>query len=186
MAELGYIRVSTVDQNLDRQLDGLTLDKVFEDKLSGKNTSRDGLHALIDYAREGDTVHVHSIDRLARSIVDLKTLVGEWNAKGISVRFHKENMHFASGGANSAMTELMFNMLASFAEFERSIMLERQREGIAKAKEKGVYKGRKADTERNEQILALLDSGMSVRKIALEVGCNPSTVQRVKKQRTDG
>ncbi|NOI73126.1 resolvase [Vibrio owensii] len=181
MADLAYIRVSSTDQNVDRQLDGLTFDKTYIDKITGSTTDRPALLELKEYARSGDVIHVHSIDRLARSLIDLKTLVSDWNKKGISVKFYKENMVFSAGKTNDPMTELMFNMLASFAEFERSMIRSRQAEGIAKAKLAGVYKGRKANKERNSRIEVLLSEGMSIRKIANEVGCNPSTVQRVKR-----
>ncbi|MFV3403276.1 recombinase family protein [Pseudomonas sp. NY15463] len=181
MANIGYIRVSTADQNTDRQLDGITLDKRFEDKLSGSTTDRPQLLAMIEWVREGDVVHVHSIDRLARSMSDLLKIVADLNAKRVAVRFHKEDMTFT--GEDSPMQKLMLNMMGSFAQFEREVMKERQREGIAKAKEKGVYKGR-AKTVDDAAILALLTEGKTVRAVAAELGINPSTVQRAKKAAT--
>lgn len=178
MAHVGYIRVSTEIQNTERQLDGVSLDKRFEDKLSGATTERPQLIAMIDYVREGDVVHVHSIDRLARSMADLLSLVGTLNAKGVHVNFHKESMVFT--GEDSPMQKLMLNMMGSFAQFEREVMKERQREGIAKAKERGVYKGR-VKTIDDSAILALLNEGKSIRAVAAELGVNPSTVQRAKK-----
>ena len=179
MAELAYIRVSTVEQNTERQLSGcgITFDKVYEDKASGGSTKRPELAKLMDYAREGDTIHVHSIDRLARSLDDLRKLVTDWNNKGITVRFHKEGLNF-SADDNTPIAELMLNMLGAVAQFERAIIRERQAEGIAKAVLKGKYKGRNPDHERNTTIRKLRDSGMSIRKIAVELNCNPSTVQR--------
>lgn len=181
MANIGYIRVSTADQNTDRQLDGITLDKRFEDKLSGSTTDRPQLLAMIEWVREGDVVHVHSIDRLARSMSDLLKIVADLNAKRVAVRFHKEDMTFT--GEDSPMQKLMLNMMGSFAQFEREVMKERQREGIAKAKEKGVYKGR-TKTIDDSAILALLAEGKTVRAIAAELDINPSTVQRAKKTAT--
>jgi DNA invertase Pin-like site-specific DNA recombinase len=178
MTNIAYIRVSTVDQNTDRQLDGMTFDKVFIDKLSGSDTNRPQLLAMIEWARAGDVVHVHSIDRLARSMADLLKIVSDLNAKGVHVRFHKEDMKFT--GEDSPMQKLMLNMMGSFAQFEREVMKERQREGIAKAKEKGVYKGR-VKTVDDAAILALLNAGKSVRAVAAELDINPSTVQRAKK-----
>ena len=178
MTNIAYIRVSTVDQNTDRQLDGMTFDKTFTDKLSGSDTNRPQLIAMIEWAREGDVVHVHSIDRLARSMSDLLKIVADLNAKRVAVRFHKEDMTFT--GEDSPMQKLMLNMMGSFAQFEREVMKERQREGIAKAKEKGVYKGR-AKTVDDAAILALLSEGKTVRAVAAELGINPSTVQRAKK-----
>lgn len=178
MSQVAYIRVSTVDQNTDRQLDGLTFDKVFADKVSGATTDRPQLQAMLGYVREGDTVHVHSIDRLARSMADLLKIVADLNTKGVHVKFHKEAMTFT--GEDSPMQKLMLNMMGSFAQFEREVMKERQREGIAKAKDRGVYKGRIKAVD-DAAILALLDSGKSIRAVAAELGVNPSTVQRAKK-----
>lgn len=179
MAELVYIRVSTVEQNTERQLSGcgITFDKVFEDKSSGGSTNRPELLRMMEYAREGDTIHVHSIDRLARSLDDLRKLVTDWNNNGITVRFHKEGLNFTAGD-NTPIAELMLNMLGAVAQFERFIIRERQAEEIAKAKAKGKYKGRKTDAERNEKILQLRAAGIPIRKIAKQLGCNPSTVQR--------
>lgn len=137
---VGYIRVSSVDQNTERQLDGISPDKVFTDKASGKDTNRPELQAAINYVREGDTLIVHSMDRLARNVEDMLRIVRELNSKGVSVVFVKENMNFAAGNDDPRST-LMFTMLAAFAQFERSLIKERQREGIAIAKAKGKYKG---------------------------------------------
>ena len=180
MANVGYIRVSTVDQNTARQLDNLQLDKVFTEHKSGKNKNRDQLKALIDYVREGDTVHVHSIDRLARNLADLKELVNQFNDKGVSVQFHKEGMKFNNDKSDS-MTNLLFNILGSFAEFERELMLERQREGIAKAKEEGKYKGRTKSVDDDAIRSAMNKDGASYRKVAKELGVSLSTVQRAMK-----
>lgn len=180
MADVGYIRVSTVDQNAIRQLDGLKLDKVFTEYASGKNKDREQLKALLDYVRDGDTVHVHSIDRLARNLADLKDLVNTMNDKGVSVHFHKEGMKF-NGDKKDSMTNLLFNILGSFAEFERELMLERQREGIAKAKEEGKYKGRTKTVDDDAIRSAMSKEGASFRKVAKELGVSLSTVQRAMK-----
>ncbi|MFR9680774.1 recombinase family protein [Acinetobacter sp. SEK570] len=180
MANVGYIRVSTVDQNTVRQLDGIELDKTYSEYASGKNTNREQLKALIDYVREGDTVHVHSIDRLARNLSDLKELVDMLNGKGVSVHFHKEGMKF-NGHKKDSMTNLLFNILGSFAEFERELMLERQREGIAKAKEEGKYKGRVKTVDDDAIRLAMKQDKASFRKVAKELGVSLSTVQRAMK-----
>ncbi|EGR1310834.1 resolvase [Vibrio cholerae] len=182
MAELAYIRVSTIEQNTERQLAKCTIefDKVYEDKASGGSTNRPELAKLIDYAREGDTIHIHSIDRLARSLDDLRQLVTGWNKKGITVRFHKEGLHFTADDT-TPIAELMLNMLGAVAQFERAMIKERQAEGIAKAKAKGKYQGRKPDLERNFKILELRESGKSLRKIASMLDCNLSTVQRALK-----
>ncbi|WP_250501429.1 recombinase family protein [Caballeronia sp. GAWG1-5s-s] len=139
---IGYKRVSTVDQNTERQLDGAQLDKVFEDKASGKDANRPQLTAALDYARDGDTLVVHSMDRLARNTEDLLRIVRELTAKQVSVEFVKEGLKF-SGRGDDPMAHLMMTMLGGFAQFERAMIRERQREGIELAKAKGVYKGRK-------------------------------------------
>jgi DNA invertase Pin-like site-specific DNA recombinase len=138
---IGYRRVSTLDQSTSRQLEGTELDRVFEDKLSGKDTNRPQLMALLKHIREGDTVVVHSLDRLGRNLDDLRKLVSDMTGRGVRVQFIKENLTFT--GDDNAMAKLLLNIMASFAEFERELIRERQREGIALAKKAGVYKGRK-------------------------------------------
>lgn len=138
---VGYVRVSTLDQNIERQLDGFILDRVFTDKASGKDADRPQLQDALNYLRPGDTLVCHSMDRLARNLDDLRRIVKELTGKGIAVRFVKENITFT--GDDNAMATLMLSVLGAFAEFERSLIRERQREGIALAKQKGVYKGRR-------------------------------------------
>jgi DNA invertase Pin-like site-specific DNA recombinase len=138
---IGYIRVSTLIQNTARQLDGVQLDKVFEEKASGKDTDRPQLTACLAHIREGDTLHVHSMDRLCRNLDDLRRIVKDLTSRGVVVKFHKESLTFT--GQDSPMSNLLLSMLGAVAEFERSIILERQREGIAIAKTDGKYKGRK-------------------------------------------
>jgi DNA invertase Pin-like site-specific DNA recombinase len=138
---VGYVRVSSVDQNVDRQLDCVELDKVFSDKASGKDTARPQLRAALDYLREGDLLLVHSMDRLARNLDDLRKIVLGLTGRGVHVQFVKENLTFT--GEDSPMSNLLLSLLGAVAEFERSMIRERQREGIALAKKAGVYKGRK-------------------------------------------
>lgn len=138
---VGYIRVSTYDQNPERQLDGMHLDKVFTDKASGKDLKRPAFEELLDYARDGDTVLVHSMDRLARNLDHLRQVVRELTAKGVKVQFVKEKLTFT--GEDSPMATLLLSVMGAVAEFERSLIGERQREGVALAKQKGLYKGRK-------------------------------------------
>lgn len=138
---VGYVRVSTADQNTYRQLDGIQVDRRFEDKASGKDTDRPALAECMGYVRDGDTLVVHSMDRLARSLEDLRRTVRELTARGVKVEFVKENMTFT--GDDSPMSTLLLSMLGAVAEFERSMIRERQREGIALAKERGVYTGRR-------------------------------------------
>jgi DNA invertase Pin-like site-specific DNA recombinase len=139
---VGYIRVSSVDQNTARQLDGVELDKAFTDKASGKNTDRPQLKEAMDFLREGDTLVCHSMDRLARNLDDLRKIVSDLTARGVGVQFVKEGMTFT--GEDSPMSKFMLSVMGAFAEMERSVIRERQKEGIAIAKANGVYKGRKA------------------------------------------
>lgn len=178
MATVGYVRVSTVDQNTDRQLDGFALDKVFEEKVSARTADRPKLNELLDYVREGDEVIVHDISRLARNMEDLHRLVRQITGKGCTLRFVKENLTFTNNQSD-AVSQLLLSMLGAVYQFERNIMLERQREGIAIAKAKGRYKGRPKTIARSA-ILTLLDDGVSMRKTAERLGVSLSTVQRVK------
>lgn len=177
--DIGYVRISSIDQNTVRQLDGVQLSKVYTDKCSGKDTNRPQLLVLLDSVREGDTVHVHSIDRLARSLSDLLKLVESLNEKGVSVHFHKENLLFT--GANDKYQNLMLQMMGAVAEFERSMIRERQREGIEKAKEAGVYKGGVKKTNA-DAIRAHIANGSSYRDTAKALGVSLSTVQRAMKE----
>ena len=179
---IAYIRVSSHGQNTERQLSdvGIEFDYTYEEKVSGKDADREQLKLMIHYARSGDTVHVHSIDRLGRSLVDLKTIVTELNEKGVTVKFHKENLEFVAGESNSINT-LMFNMLASFAEFERSIIKERQREGIEKAKAKGVYKKDKRKKVDYSKLVQDVEEGMSYRAVAEKHEVGLATVDRAVK-----
>jgi DNA invertase Pin-like site-specific DNA recombinase len=138
---IGYVRVSSVDQNTDRQLEGVALDKKFIDKASGKDTKRPQLQAALEYLRDGDVLVVHSMDRLARNLDDLRKIVLELTERGVVVEFGKENLTFTS--QDNAMSKLLLSVMGAFAEFERALIRERQREGIALAKKAGVYKGRK-------------------------------------------
>ncbi len=138
---IGYIRVSTLDQNPDRQLEGAQVSKVFTDKASGKDTQRPQLDALLGYVREGDTLVVHSMDRLARNLDDLRRLVQQLTGCGVRIEFIKEGLTFT--GEDSPMANLLLSVMGAFAEFERELIRERQREGIALAKQRGAYRGRK-------------------------------------------
>ena len=151
MANIAYVRTSTVEQHEDRQCEGLkkyNIDKWYIDKCSGKNTNRPQLQAMLDYVREGDTVYVHDFSRLARSTKDLLELVELLNSKGVALVSNKENLD-----SRTPTGKLMLTMIAGIAEFERTNLLERQREGIAIAKEKGVYKGRKPVTVKEETFI---------------------------------
>jgi len=141
MALIGYIRVSSCDQNISRQLEGVALDRVFIDKASGKDTSRPELENLKQFARDGDTVVVHSMDRLARNLDDLRQIVRMLTRKGAKIQFVKESLTFS--GEDSPLANLLLSVMGAFAEFERSLIRERQMEGIALAKQRGAYHGRK-------------------------------------------
>src|ERR1017187_7527475 len=138
----GYVRVSSVDQNTVRQLDGVQLDKVFTDKASGKDTNRPQLQAALDYVRDGDVLVVHSMDRLARNITYLLHTVESLNQRGVVVEFVKEGLTFT--GDDSAISKLMLTIMGGVAEFERKMIRERQLEGIQKAKQAGKYRGRQS------------------------------------------
>lgn len=173
---VGYQRVSTLDQNTARQLDGIELDKVFTDRASGKDANRPELARAIDYVREADTLVVHSMDRLARNLEDLRRIVRELTGQGVRVEFVKESLTFT--GEDSPMNTLLLSMLGAVAEFERSMILERQREGIALAKAAGKYKGRKAalSNERVAELRERLAQGESVTSLAREFGISRQTV----------
>jgi DNA invertase Pin-like site-specific DNA recombinase len=139
---VGYVRVSSVDQNTERQLDGVPVDETFTDKCSGKDTHRPALQRTLKHVRKGDVLVVHSMDRLARSLGDLLALVKELTHRGVAVEFVKENLSFT--GDDTPSSKLMLAIMGAVAEFERSMIRERQREGIAAAKAKGKHLGRVA------------------------------------------
>lgn len=168
--KIGYIRVSTVDQSTARQLDGIELDRVFEEKVSGATRDREQLELMLQTLRAGDEVFVHELSRLGRSLIDLKQLVQEMTTKGATVHFVTERMSFTPEGA-SPTSELMFNLLASFADFERKMLKQRQAEGIAKAKLAGKYtkpEGRNAKLSESQLRLAkeMLASGKTKKLVA--------------------
>ena len=177
--KIGYIRVSSVEQNTDRQLVDIELDKIFEEKVSAKTTNRPQLQQMLEHIREDDEIYCHDISRLARNIEDLHRLVREITEKGCSVHFMKENLHF-TGNKNDPTQQLLLTMLGAVYQFERSIMLERQREGIAIAKTKGKYKGRPPKIDF-EEIKRVLNLGNSISKTAEILGVSMSSVQRAKK-----
>src|SRR3982750_3276347 len=138
---IGYIRVSSLDQQVARQLEGIEVDKAFTDKASGKDTKRPQLELLLSFVRAGDTVIVHSMDRLARNLDDLRRIVQTLTGRGVRIEFVKEHLSFT--GEDSPMASLLLSVMGAFAEFERALIKERQREGIALAKRRGAYRGRK-------------------------------------------
>jgi DNA invertase Pin-like site-specific DNA recombinase len=174
---LGYVRVSSVDQNVERQLDGVELDQTFTDKCSGKDTVRPQLQALLRHARKGDHIIVHEMSRLARNLTDLLAMVKELTERGVVVEFVKENLKFT--GEDSAMSELLLNVMGAVAQFERAMILERQREGIRIAQAKGTYRGRKAalSVARAEELRQRLDAGnVNKARLAKEFGITRQTL----------
>ncbi len=173
---IGYIRVSSLDQNTERQLEGVPLDRVFTDKLSGKDMARPQLEAMLGFVREGDTLLVHSMDRLARNLDDLRHLVAVLTTRGVRVEFVKENLAFS--GEASPMATLMLSVMGAFAEFERALIRERQREGIALAKARGDYKGRKKSLSADDVAKAKerLEQGVSKAQVARDLGISRETL----------
>lgn len=182
---LGYSRVSSFDQNAERQLDGVEIDRVFTDKASGKDTNRPQLQELLRYARDGDTIVVHSMDRLARNVDDLRRIVQSQNKRGVSVRFIKENLHFT--GEDAPMAKLMLSILGSVAEFERDLIKERQREGIALAKQRGIYRGRQKalSHERAEELRRRAAAGEKKSALAREFGVSRETLYQYLRRPTE-
>jgi DNA invertase Pin-like site-specific DNA recombinase len=176
MAKVGYRRVSTLDQNLDRQeLEGC--DKVFEEKVSGSSRDRQALTDMLAWVREGDEVIVWSIDRLARDLRDLEAIISELNEKGVSMSFVAERLSF-SADKDDPISRLQLQLMGAFAQFERSIILKRQREGIEKAKARGVYKGRKPKIDYH-QVAEMRKKGYGAHTIATTLGISRASVYRV-------
>jgi DNA invertase Pin-like site-specific DNA recombinase len=189
METLAYLRISSRSQNLERQREliaSFNPARIFEDIVTGKIVHRPALGELVTYCRAGDRIIVPSIDRLGRSLADLNSILTTITGKGASVYFIKENMEFSTDQGDP-IKSFMFNMLAAFAQFEREIIKDRQREGIAIAKKEGKYKGRPLDENKHKKILALHAQGVSRRAIALvhKVASYP-TVSKVLKQTKRG
>jgi DNA invertase Pin-like site-specific DNA recombinase len=175
---VGYMRVSTLDQNELRQLEGVELDRTFVDKASGKDAKRPQLEAMQSFVREGDTVFCHSMDRLARNLDDLRKIVLGLTGRGIHIIFVTEKLTFT--GQDSPMSTLLLNVMGAFAEFERSLLRERQREGIAIAKRTGRYTGRKPSltATRAAELRQRVARGGSKAAIAREFGISRDTLYR--------
>ena len=175
---IGYIRVSTVDQNTERQLDGIELDKTFTDKASGKDTKRPQLELMMSFVRSGDTLIVHSMDRLARDQNDLHRIVQTLTGKGVRIEFIKEHLTFT--GDDSPISKLMLSVMGAVHEFERALIKERQLEGIALAKKRGVFKGRKKSLSQAEvaELRQRITAGMSKAQVAREFGISRETLYK--------
>lgn len=175
MAIIGYARVSTTGQSLTAQLEALsTCDKIFQEKISGSKTDRPELVAALDYMREGDSFIVTKLDRLARNTSHLLEIVDKLNAKGVTLKIL--NIGIDTGTPTG---KLMLTMIGAIATFEREMMLERQAEGIAQAKAKGLYKGRKPlARQKINDLMQLIAEGVSKRDAAKELGISESSVYR--------
>jgi len=179
---VGYIRVSTFDQNPERQLEGVNVDRSFTDKASGKDVKRPELDALINVVLSGDTVVVHSMDRLARNLDDLRRIVQMLTQRGVHIEFIKEHLSFT--GEDTPMANLMLSVMGAFAEFERSLIRERQREGIALAKQRGAYRGRKKSLSDMEiiEVRQRVAAGEQKTKLAREFGISRETLYQYLRQ----
>ncbi len=173
---VGYIRVSSADQNTARQLDGIALDERFEDKASGKDTNRPALQAALRHVRKGDVLVVHSMDRLARSLSDLLALVKELTGRGVAVEFVKEGQTFT--GDDTPIAKMMLGVMGSAAEFERDMIRARQREGIAAAKARGKHLGRTAILKpaQVKELRRRVAAGEDKATIAQEFGISRASV----------
>jgi DNA invertase Pin-like site-specific DNA recombinase len=175
---IGYIRVSTIEQNFERQLEGIKLDRSFVDKVSGKSVDRPALQEMLTYVRDGDTIIVHSMDRLARNVDDLRQIVNGLTAKQVKVKFIKEALEFT--GEDSPISNLLLSVMGAFAEFERTLIKERQMEGIELAKKRGTYKGRKASLS-GDKIVQLKEQvvlGNNKSELAKEFGISRETLYK--------
>jgi DNA invertase Pin-like site-specific DNA recombinase len=163
---IGYVRVSTVEQNAERQLDGMTLDRKFTDRASGRDANRPELQELFKFAREGDTVIVHSMDRLARNLDDLRQIVQELNGRGVRIEFVTEQLSFS--GEDSPMATLLLSVMGAFAEFERALIREAR----------GSYKGRRPtlSAEKRAELRTRASSGEPKVHLAMEFGISRETV----------
>ncbi len=173
-----YIRVSTTEQNTERQLKDVICDRVYEEKISGKDTNRPQLQAMLSNIRSGDIINIHEMSHLARNTRDLLNIVEEITTKGATIVFHKENLTFKGSEKQDPYQRMMMTMLGAVAELERSILLERQREGIAIAKAKSKYKGgkNKLTDEQVTELNALHNQGMPIARIAKQFKITRPTV----------
>lgn len=180
-SDIGYLRVSSVGQNLDRQLHGVELDEVFEDKCSAKDTNRPQLQECMRYLRSGDILHCHSIDRLARNLGDLENIVNELIERGVSVKFHKENLEFS--GDDNPMSRLILQVMGSISQFERALINERRAEGVALSQQKGTKFGRKMKLSPDQirEIKDKVAGGVDKKALAEEYGISRQTVYNILK-----
>lgn len=178
---VGYVRVSSLGQNASRQLVGVSVDRTFTDYISGSIKSRPQLDECLAYVRQGDTLVVDSIDRLARNLRDLQSLIETLNGKGVSVQFIKENLLFT--GNSDPMSTLMLQMMGAFSEFERSMIRSRQREGIEQAKKNGIELGRPPTltTGQRKRAKQMKETGMSITEISRQLKISRPSVYNLLK-----
>lgn len=179
---VGYVRVSTVEQNEGRQLvtmDNYKVEKIFQEKVSAKDTDRSKLQELLDYVREGDTVVIHDFSRLARSTKDLLSIVELLDNKKVTLVSAKENID-----SSTPTGKLMLTMIGAINEFERTNMLERQKEGIALAKDQGKYKGRKEVDIKDFDIHynRYMNREVNKSQLAKELGVSRPTLDKLIKE----
>ena len=173
---VGYVRVSTTDQSNARQLDGVVLDRTFADAASGATTDRPRLREMMNYVREGDTVYVHSLDRLGRSLRDVQEIIETLTARGVRVEVTTQGLVFT--GDDSPMTTLLLQMLAAVSEFELAQIRERQAQGIAKARAAGRYTGRKPALSPAQiaELRRRADAGEAKAALARDLGVSRATI----------
>ena len=176
---VGYIRVSSQGQNTARQLVGIKVDRMFTDIMTGSIKSRPELDECLQYVRDGDTLIVDSIDRLARNLLDLQKIVSALIDKGVTVKFVKENISFSR--SSDPMANLTLHIMGAFAEFERNMIRSRQREGIDLAKKAGKHIGRPPMLNGKHKLRAkeLKAQGMSIRKIAMTMDICRASVYKL-------
>lgn len=186
MANVAYIRVSTTEQNEGRQVQALKkydIDKTFLEKVSAKDANRTQLQLMLDYVREGDTVYVHDFSRLARNTKDLLDIVETLNNKGVTLVSNKESLD-----TSTPTGKLMLTMIGAIAEFERNMILERQKEGIEIAKSEGKYKGRKPvtvdETVFNEAYSRYMNRQINKVQFAELMKVSRPTLDKLLKERT--
>ena len=183
---VGYVRVSSLDQNPERQLEHLEADRIFTDYASGKDLVRPQLNALLNYVRDGDTIVVSSFDRLARNVDDLRRIVQEQTRRGVKLEFIKENLIFT--GQDSPMANLLMSVLGAVAEFERQLIRERQLEGIRLAKQRGVYRGRSRalTADKIAELRQRALNGERKMALAAEYGISRETLYQYLRDRASG
>lgn len=184
--KVAYVRVSTIEQNEQRQIDGLSkydIEKWYTEKISGKDTNRPKLLDMLDFVREGDTIYVHDFSRLARSTKDLLNIIEKLEQKNVSLISIKENLD-----TSTATGKLMITVIAAINEFERSNLLERQKEGICIAKSKGKYKGRKpitfTDKEFSDAYTEYLARRLTKTALAQKLRISRPTLDKILKEKS--